>query len=208
MDTQYEIRVYKLYWDNCDDLYIGSTKNSIPHRVAKHRSDARKGSTIRLHTKMREMLIENLKYTLIASCMVSNKDEQRAFEQLHIDQLRPNLNSRRAHSTPEQRIEFQRECSRQQYLANRENISDYYHQYYAANRESLNDYQREYRLANPDYKRQYDLANRERLSTHAAERVLCIYCDKHGARNGIARHAKSKTHIKKMSEYYMNLIYS
>ena len=177
MDNQYEIRVYKIWFNGGADFYIGSTKSPLSRRMGKHRSCMRIGSTCRLHNFMRE---NNgvFNYGLIASCMVSNKDEQNAFEQRYIDQLRPNLNTNRAHNTPEQRIEYQR-------------------QYRAANRENIN-----------ERNRQYKMANREIILAHAAERVLCLYCDKHTSKGNLSKHKKAKTHIKKMNEYYQNFIYS
>jgi hypothetical protein len=99
----YEIKVYKIWWeDTPEDFYIGSTKHdALSKRMSCHRKDAKRGRTPKIQQTMREKGYD-FKYCLIASCMVSNKDEQRLFEQQWIDKLNPTLNDRRAHTTIEQ----------------------------------------------------------------------------------------------------------
>ena len=98
MDNQYEIKVYKMWYEDApEDFYVGSTKySSLSKRIAKHRSFAQSGGPSLIYRTMREKGINNIQYVLLGSCMVTDKDEQLAFEQIYIDKLHPTLNSNRA----------------------------------------------------------------------------------------------------------------
>jgi len=102
-DNQYEIKVYKIWYDDApDDFYIGSTKHDrLSKRMKQHRTSAKADSNLKIHRLMREKGITNFQYVQLASCMVKNKDEQRAFEQRCIDKLSPKLNSIRAFTKTE-----------------------------------------------------------------------------------------------------------
>ncbi len=100
--TKYKVSVYKIYWDDSDDIYIGSTKQKLSYRVATHRARSKKNSNFkkncRLHLKMAESL--DFKYVLIDSATVSSADEKKRLEQKYIDELKPKLNMIRATSLP------------------------------------------------------------------------------------------------------------
>ena len=95
---KYEIKVYKIWYeDDPDEFYIGSTKHdALSKRMSMHRRDAKKGKKSKIYQTIREKG-GDFKYIQIASCMVSCKDEQCAFEQEWIDRLNPTLNMMRAH---------------------------------------------------------------------------------------------------------------
>ena len=98
----YEIKVYKIWYDDCpDEFYIGSTKVGLSQRMSKHRNKVRQGRTSTIYALMREKGPNNFKYVQVASCMVENIDEQRQFEQHWIDELKPTLNTHRAYATEE-----------------------------------------------------------------------------------------------------------
>ena len=104
----YVIQVYKIYFDDCDDVYIGSTKSPLSRRMAQHRSDTRKGSKCRVHNLIREKdMVFN--YVLVKSCIVDNKDQQRQFEQHVIDEIHPSLNQVRAYRTEKQHNDYHKE---------------------------------------------------------------------------------------------------
>lgn len=112
MDTaQYEIKVYKIFYeDTPDTFYIGSTKKpKLSQRMSIHRRDARKGKNSLIYRTMREKGINEFKYVLIASCMISNIDEQRAFEQSYIEKLKPTLNMNKAYCSNEERKDYMKE---------------------------------------------------------------------------------------------------
>ncbi len=98
--NKYNIHVYKIWWDNKDDLYVGCTKQSLSIRMAGHRKMCKGGTQYRLYNAMRVNGLD-FRYVLLQSYEVSSRDEKRKWEQHHIDLLNPNLNKIRAYNTPE-----------------------------------------------------------------------------------------------------------
>ena len=93
----YQIKVYKIFWDDDPNFYIGSTKEKrLSNRMTAHRRDALAGKPCRVSQMIKKK--GGCNYVQIASCMVANRDEQRIFEQHWIDTLRPTLNQKRAYT--------------------------------------------------------------------------------------------------------------
>ena len=115
MEDTYEVKVYKLWYeDNPSEVYIGSTKEKyLSTRMSKHRGDVKKGKTTPICNLIREKG-NNFKYILIASCMVHNFDEQRAFEQQWIDSLTPILNTNRAYNNEEYNKQYHKDYKQSQ----------------------------------------------------------------------------------------------
>ena len=112
--TEYEIKVYKIWFaDAPDAIYIGSTKRTLAQRMGGHRRDASKGvKTSLICRTMREKGVNNFEYCMLGSCIVSDKDQQRMFEQTYIERLKPTLNTNRAYSTEDDYKQKQREYQR------------------------------------------------------------------------------------------------
>ena len=104
--AEYQIKIYKIWYaDNPTDFYIGSTKEALSARMAKHRNKVKQGKASKIYSLMREKGINNFQYILVATCMVRSVDEQRQFEQHFISELKANLNTYRAFATEEERKE-------------------------------------------------------------------------------------------------------
>ena len=208
--SSYEIKVYKIYFDECDDFYIGSTKTALSNRMTQHRAAVRKGSTYRVHNFIRSKNM-NFNYILVRTCMVSNKDQQRQFEQLVISEMNPNLNKIRAHTTVEQRREQMKEYRNE----NKERIKEYRNEnkeaikeYKNENKEQIKEYQKEYKKINKEQLKEYQKENKERISEKNKIKIHCLYCDTHTRRSDISRHNRTKNHIKNLYFYYHNFINS
>lgn len=105
----YKINVYKLWWNDNDDMYVGSTKERLSKRMSGHRASCKRigdGGCF-LYKKMKENGTD-FKYVLLESADVSNTDEKHLLEQKHIDLLHPNLNSNRAHTSKEDERLYQK----------------------------------------------------------------------------------------------------
>ena len=100
--TKYKVSVYKIYWEDSDEIYIGITRQKIAYRVATHRSRSKKCNQYRnnckVHLKMKDDI--NFKYVLLESAEVTSTDEKHKLEQKYIDDLKPKLNMIRAESLP------------------------------------------------------------------------------------------------------------
>jgi hypothetical protein len=105
--NKYRINAYKIwYTDNPNEIYVGSTKESLAKRMTGHRCASRRGKTTRICQIMREKGETNFEYVLLGSHDVYNKDEQRMYEQTWIDQLKPSLNSISAYLTPQKKLDY------------------------------------------------------------------------------------------------------
>lgn len=93
--SNYNIHVYKIWWEDKDDIYIGSTKQRLAVRMAGHRALCKKNSQFQLYKHMRKLGVD-FNYVLLETKSVVSCDEKRKLEQEYIDKLKPSLNSKRA----------------------------------------------------------------------------------------------------------------
>jgi len=238
--SSYEIRVYKIYFDDCDDIYIGSTKTTLSRRMAQHRVAVRRGSTYRVHNFIRSKNMD-FNYILVRSCFVFNKDQQRLFEQTVISEMNPNLNQRRAHTTEEQARERNKEYNqnnkesikeykkeydnnnkekqKEYYNKNKEQIKEKHKEYQKENKEQIKEYRKNNKESIKKSQKEYQKENKESISEKSKVyrdknkeqlkiKIHCPYCDKHTRRSDIARHNKTKNHIKNLYLFYHNFIHS
>ena len=92
----YEIRCYKIWWENNPEMYVGSTKQRLSMRMCEHRADAKKGKTQKIFEAIRKYGYD-FNYVMLESFTINNSDEKRMREQFWIDELKPSLNSIRAY---------------------------------------------------------------------------------------------------------------
>ncbi len=134
MNQKYKISVYKIYWNDCEDFYIGSTKLKLSRRMAEHRGCCRRGNTKqKIYNFMREKGVENFKYILIESYEVESNDEKRKWEQYHISELKSNLNMWRAYNTEEDYKSQKKISDKKYYKKNEDKIKTYKKEYYKKN---------------------------------------------------------------------------
>lgn len=96
----YEVRVYKIYWMDSNDIFIGSTRQNLSSTITKHRWRSKQCQNFKrnsnLHLKMKDNM--DFEYILLESGKVSSTDEKRQLEKKYILDLKPKLNIIR--STP------------------------------------------------------------------------------------------------------------
>lgn len=111
------IEVYKIYCSNTNDFYIGSSVSAYT-RWTQHRKAFNKNTSNKLYDCIRlNGGFENWKFEVIARDIPI--EQQRIKEQEYIDQLKPNLNERRAYTSKEMAKELrkQSEAPRKEELA-------------------------------------------------------------------------------------------
>ncbi len=87
----YKIFIYKIWWEDKDDLYVGSTKQKLSYRMRNHRADCNRNRQYKLQVAMREYGYD-FNYIILKSYNVSCREEQMKKEQKWINKLKPNLN--------------------------------------------------------------------------------------------------------------------
>ena len=131
------IGVYKIY--NDDFVYIGSSF-TVEKRRVEHKSNCTNDKSCAYHYQLYRTIRDNGGWTAFSYEIletVSNlhitKAQLQLKEQFYMDELQPNMNSIRAFTDKEQRMEYNRQQSRKFYRN-------------PNNRESVRLYQKEYRL--------------------------------------------------------------
>ena len=147
--------IYKIYSDECDYVYVGSTKN-LTMRKHKHKSSCNNEKDKSYNCKVYETIRNNggwnnFKLVPIEEFECDTKQQSLIREQHWITELKPKMNS----------------CNALQ-------DGEYYKIYREANYEALNEYQKAYKEANRDkinekgreYKKAYREANYEALNEY------------------------------------------
>ena len=90
-------KIYKIINRINTDIYIGSTvKKYLSQRMGTHQSCIYTSNS-KLYLSMRSLGFEHFKIVLIENFPCQSKDELRAREQYYIDELKPALNTNKAH---------------------------------------------------------------------------------------------------------------
>lgn len=201
----YRINVYKLWWHGNDrDLYVGSTKQPLSKRMAKHRISCKGGIRYKIYEVMRVNGYD-FQYVLLDSYEVNNRDEQRKYEQHHIDLLQPNLNEIRAYRSPE----VTKRWWKQHRETHKDKIKTEKKQYYNRNKNEINAKCKQYNQSHKEeiskYGKQYHEANKVKIKAYQKTKMECD-CGGGYTRVHKSRHLRSQKHIKKMNLYYLGLL--
>jgi hypothetical protein len=157
-------KIYKLWSPEGDDIYIGSTVNSLAKRKTVHKqnyNNDRGCSSKILFQKYDDVRIE-----LIEKFACENRMELNAREGYYIRTL-DCVNKVISGRTP-------KEFSKQWREANREKLKEYYKEYskkyYQKNKEKIKEYSEDNREKIKEYKKQYHEKNKEYLNQKRKER--------------------------------------
>jgi hypothetical protein len=92
-------KVYKLVNSVDDEIYIGSTCQTLTKKKYFHKKNSTRHPNRRVYEHLNRIGWENVRIILIESVQAFNKDQLRAREQHYIDLLRPSLNKYSAMDT-------------------------------------------------------------------------------------------------------------
>ncbi len=92
-------KIYKLVNSVDEEIYVGSTANSLYKRKGGHRATARR-NTSRVYAHLNEVSWENVRIVLVEEFPCENRDQLRQREQYWIDELQPSLNMTAAYVAP------------------------------------------------------------------------------------------------------------
>jgi len=107
-----------VYFIKCletDEVYIGSTKGKLQIRMNCHKS----------HTECKSrQIIERGNYFYDTLEVVEDDKDILIREQHYMDTMKNCINAHRAYTTPEQKLEYDREYSRQYYQENSDKLNE------------------------------------------------------------------------------------
>lgn len=167
-----EIRVctvYTISWTGSDDIYVGSTTQSLKHRRQRHLNQFKAGKQWPLYKRMRLGTWEDATFKAIHRCIVADYKHQLRVEQRFMDELKPNVNHARAFNTPEitkiKKADYYqankdhlRDKGRQWYQANKERHAETRVRWHNANIDKVKAYQKKYKEDHADEQKAYKAA--------------------------------------------------
>ena len=193
-------KIYKLVNDIDDEIYVGSTCNSLWSRFGNHKTKARFVPDRLLYQKMNLLGFDHFKMILIEDCNVQTKDQLRASEQYHIDLLKPALNVFNA-VVDEEELKLKLKAYKAEYaIKNKEAIALAKHERYELNKAEILEKNKKYREENKerirDAKKEYRIANLEKLKEKASQKVECSVCGSIYGKRKKAGHERTDKHQK------------
>jgi hypothetical protein len=137
-----------IYRISCNDLpdfiYVGSTTDFVK-RKNRHKFGSKTYENKLYQTIRDNGGWENWRMTIIEEYTdCKNNIEQRMKEQKWIDELNGNLNTNKAYTSKEERKEYMKDCLKEYYEQNIEQLTEYKKQYREQNKEQISQKRKEH----------------------------------------------------------------
>ena len=126
-------KIYKIWNDVNDEIYVGSTHDTLSRRMTKHRATVKTNTSRRLYQTMNEIGIEHFRIELVENFSCKSKEELNAREGHWIRQI-GTLNSVIAGRT-----------KKEYYNEHKTIILEHQQQHYEQNKEIVQERQKKYR---------------------------------------------------------------
>jgi group I intron endonuclease len=191
-------KIYKITNDYNDEVYIGSTCDTLNKRLSKHKGDANdtnKNKNRLFYKLMNEIGFERFRIDLIENYPCEDRYALRQREGYWIRQL-GTLNLKIAGRESE-------EYHKDYYEKNKNKILEYHKNYHENNKTKILEYHKKYNEENKemikDKKRQYYQETKEIQAEKAKQDITCE-CGCAVRIYKISRHRQTKKHIELMKE--------
>ncbi len=172
---------YKITNDHNNDVYIGSTCDTIVKRFSCHKLEARKEHNKHrpLYKLINEIGFERFRIELVENCSVQDIYQLKQREEYYIRQM-GTMNLKEEGQTKE----GHKEKHKQWYEKNKETEQEKRKEYYKENHEQELEKMKKYREE-----------NKEALNEKKREKIYCAACDCWFSKCGQARHNNRLKHI-------------
>lgn len=176
-------KIYKLWSPEGDEIYIGSTTQTLKERKRKHTCKKNNCSSKILFQKYNDVRMD-----LLLECPCENKFDLHKIEREFIKNNNNCVN-----------IHIPLRTDKEYYQDNKEKIQKYQEN----NKEKIKEYQKQYNKNNKEQlaeqKKHYNENNKEYLKNYYNQKITCE-CGCVTSPNNIKRHQKSPKHIKLMEK--------
>ncbi len=182
-------KIYKITNDYNDDVYIGSTCNSLVRRYIQHKSDSKneKYQNRPLYKLINEIGFERFRIQLIEDYPCEDKYQLRQKEGEYIKSI-GNLNMLQAGRTVKEYCEDNKDKIK-------ETTRNYFNNSIEKIREMYRKYDQEHKEERKVYKTKYRQENKEQIAEKQNEKISCE-CGCKISYSNMARHKKtSKIHL-------------
>ena len=206
-------KIYQILNTITDDVYIGSTCQSLESRFIKHKSDAKshRRSNYKLYAKMKELGSDVFFIKLVEEAPCESKAELRALEGKYIREL-GTLNQiiagRSNQEWKNENKEYKRELDKKYREKNKEHCKEVSKKWRENNKEYKAYKAKEWRENNKDVIKEKKANHYLKIKDKLCEEVMCEICRTTGQRRNIKQHERGKQHqqalqnINKENEYY------
>lgn len=176
--------IYKLVNNVNLDIYIGSTTNTLKHRLSQHFGKIPKQSNRKLYKSMIELGKDAFSIILIENVLYEDIKELKAREQDYIRELKPELNM---YSACGRDKEKQKLKDKKSYVKHRDKRIQKVREYAETHKELIKEKGKLYRLKNAD-----------KIKQVKGQVCECNVCGKTYTHNHKSRHEKTQYHISKI----------
>lgn len=175
--------IYKIqHIDNEELLYVGHSTN-FAERKKKHNNSVNT-SQFKVYKMIRENGgWDNFSCVIVHNFPCSSFEEARTEEDRVMREMKSNMNTYRAFTSPEEKKEQQKECYKNYYNENKKELSQKHKQYYNEHKDEITQYRKEY---NNNHK--------DEIAIQKKEKFKCS-CGGKYRRDGKSQHEKTKKHI-------------
>ena len=170
-------KIYKLWCHETDDIYIGSTCNTLSRRLSSHKAPSNKCSSKIIFEKSNSVKIE-----LIQSYPCENKMELNKKEGEYIRKL-DCVNKVIIGRTQKEYLKDNPEYKKKYNEKNKNKIAEYKKEYHKKNKEVI-----------AEYKKEYHTKNKVEIAEKNKEKITCELCKCKISKNNIIQHTKSLKH--------------
>jgi hypothetical protein len=216
--------VYKIVNDVNDNIYIGSTTQTLAQRMGGHRRMSKqvKYKTSKIYQAFDEIGVDHFNIILIEEVDVPDKQHLKMVEDNCITQFDSKLNGYngiQSYRTEEQKIKGNNKRANEYYYANKVLCQAKKKQYYNINKNKIKErqkiyeheniehfkkYRKEYQENNKELirikKKEYREKNKEKLKEKAMLTYVCEVCNKELTIQKKKRHEQTKRHNDNMSK--------
>ena len=191
-------KIYKITNDFNDEVYIGSTCDTLIRRFINHKrsSKTEKKQNMSIYKLMNEIGFERFRIELIENYSSQDKYQLRQREGHFIREL----------GTLNMRIECRTDKEYQK--DNKDKKKEIDKKYNENNKQKIQEYHKEYYEVNKEKIQEYRGNNKEKIQEKAKEyykiKITCNVCGSIVCKRDISKHIKTSKHQSQMPENYEN----
>ena len=195
-------KIYKITNDYNDDIYVGSTCDTLIRRFINHKrsSKTEKKQNMSIYKLMNEIGFERFRIELIEDYQCQDRYQLRQREGHFIRQfgtLNQNIAGRTNPEWRENNKDKIKEHKKEYNEANKDKISEQCKEYYKANKDKIQEHKKEYNEANKDriseQGKDYYKANKDEILENLKVKITCE-CGCIVNKSDIPRHKRTIKH--------------
>jgi hypothetical protein len=192
-------KIYKITNDYNDDIYIGSTCDTLVKRFSKHRADrnSEEKKHRNIYVLMNDIGFERFRIQLLEEYPCDDKYQLRQKEGEYIRQM-GTLNMQIEGRTVKEWRQENKDKIKEYRENNSERIKEKTHEYYIDNRDEILEKAANYYNKNKDKVKEYNKEYYNSQIETLKEKVICI-CGCTVRKSDISRHQKSQKHMNLMN---------